>query len=140
MTISVITCQLVEALEAVRKEGIFGETKDTEERIYEIVESAIIDRDDIKDTIFEDYEGDFALAGFSQPNLLYLYACDKLPPNKENNKSYILQQVININQYNGCSFYEGYPLKEPPKKFSTRQWLIEQLKWLIDKVCIILKL
>ena len=140
MTISVITCQLVEALATIRKDGIFGETKDTEERIYEIVESAIIDRDDIKDTIFENSEGDFALAGFSQPNLLYSYACDKLPPNKENNKSYILQQVININQYNGCSFYEGYPLKEPPKKFSTRQWLIEQLKWLIDKVCIILKL
>ena len=133
MNISEMICQIAESLASIRKDATIGEIKDTEERIYEIVENAIIDRDDIKDTIFEDCEEEFALAGFSQPILLYSYACDKLPPDKEN-KSYILQQVININQYNGCSFYEGYPLKEPPKKFSNRQWLIEQLKWLIDKV------
>ena len=129
MSISVITCQLIESLATIRKDAIIGEIKDTEKRIYEIVDSTIID-----------CKRDFGLTTPPQCSPIYSYACDKLPPNKENTKPYILQQVININQYNGCSFYEGYPLKEPQNKFSTKRWLIEQMKWLIDKVCNILKL
>lgn len=65
MNISDMICQIAESLASIRKDATIGEIKDTEERIYEIVENAIIDRDDIKDTIFEDYEEEFALAGFS---------------------------------------------------------------------------
>ncbi len=135
MNISEMICQIAEALATIRKDAIIGEIKDTEERIYEIVENAIIDHNEIRDIFFEDCEREVALVASPQCLPIYAYACDKLSPNKGDNKSYILQQVININnQYNSCNFYEGYPLKEPPKKFSTMQWLIEHLKWLIDKV------
>lgn len=140
MNISDMICQITEALATIRKDAVIGEIKDNEERIYEIIENAIIDREKNRDTFFKDCGRDVALVASLQYLPIYAYACDKILPQKDNDKPYIfLQQVTNINnQYNGCNFYKEYPLKERPKKFSAMRWLIEHLKLMIDKVLLFL--